>query len=88
MADLAELAKNLQDQVNIITSYLEKEKLPPPSFIPDGNLMKSAMMSLPPDIEKARAKAHGLSWTINQLLTHPAPHLMWTAFSVFCLFMC
>jgi hypothetical protein len=83
MADLSELAKKLQEQVDIITTYLEKEKLPFPSFIPDHKQpLKSALGTLPPEIEKARAKAGGLSLTISQLLTHPLSHLTWTAFSV------
>jgi len=85
MADLSELAKTLQQQVDLITTYLAKEKLPPPSFIPDpyADPLKSTIGSLPPELEEVRKKAHGLSWSINQLLTPPAQHLQWTAFKVF-----
>jgi hypothetical protein len=84
MADLSELAKKLQAQVDIITQYLDKEKLPPPSFLPskDEHPTKTAITSLPPDIEKARHAAQSLSWCINKLLTPPVQHLIWTAFQV------
>ena len=84
MADLSDLAKRLQEQVDVITKYLAKENLAPPSFVPSGdNPRKTTIGSLPPDVEEARKKAHGLSWSINQLLTPSAGHLMWTAFQVF-----
>ena len=84
MADLSDLAKRLQEQVDVITKYLAKEKLPAPSFVPSGNdPLNATIGSLPPDVEEARKKAHGLSWSINQLLTPPAGHLMWTSFQVF-----
>jgi hypothetical protein len=85
MADLSELAKKLQAQVDIITEYLAKEKLPPPSFLPskDEHPLKTTITKLPPDIEKARHAAQSLSWSINTLLTPPAHHLVWTAFQVF-----
>jgi hypothetical protein len=84
MTDLSDLAKRLQEQVNVITKYLAKEKLPAPSFVPSGNdPLKTTISSLPLDIEKARQKAHGLSWSINQLLTPPAGHIMSTGFQVF-----
>jgi hypothetical protein len=83
MTDLSELAKQLQEQVDVITKYIAKEKQPPPSFIPSGNdPMKTTIASLPPDVENAREKAHTLSWSINQLLTPPQTHLMWTGFQV------
>lgn len=82
MVDLSELAKQLQEQVDVITKYLAKEKLPSPSFVPEGDPLKSPMASLPADVEKARKKAHSLSWNINQLLTPPVSHLMWVAFEV------
>jgi hypothetical protein len=84
MADLSDLAKKLQAQVDIITQYLDKEKRPPPSFLPskDEHPMKTTITSLPPDIEKARHAAQSLSWSINKLLTPPAQHLVWTAFQV------
>jgi hypothetical protein len=83
MADLSDLAKRLQEQVDVITTYLAKEKLPSPSFIPSGeDPMQNVIGNLPPEIEEARHKAHGLSWSINKLLTPPAEHLTWTAFQV------
>ena len=84
MADLSELAKKLQAQVGIITEYLAKEKLPLPSFIPskDENPLKTTIASLPPEIEKARLAAQGLSWNVYALLTNPVQHLVSTAFRV------
>jgi hypothetical protein len=64
MTDLAELAKSLQEQVNVIASYLEKEKLPSPSFIPSGDKgdpLNTWITSLPPNAEEARKKAKSLS---------------------------
>lgn len=85
MTDLAELAKSLQEQVDIITSYLKKEKLPSPSFIPSQNEedpLNTWITKLPPNVEEARRKAKSLSWSMNQLLTPPVSHLTWTAFQV------
>jgi hypothetical protein len=84
MTDLSELAKRLQEQVDVITKYLEKEKLPGPSFIPsaDENPLKSTMQSLPTDVEEARTKAQALSWSITQLLSPPSAYLSWTILKV------
>ena len=82
MTDLSQLAKDLQAQVDVITKYLEKEKLPSPSFIPSGNPMTVPMSSLPPEIEKARAKAHSLSWNMATLITPPVSQIMMNTFSV------
>ena len=59
MADMSELAKCLQEQVNIVTTYLSKEKLSLPSFIPSEQ--PTSMNSLPPEVEEARRKVHSLS---------------------------
>ena len=82
MTDLSQLAKDLQAQVDVITKYLDKEKLPSPSFVPDGNPMTAPITQLPPEIEKARVKAHSLSTNIATLLTPPVGHVMMHAFSV------
>jgi hypothetical protein len=76
MADLSQLAKQLQEQVDLITQYLEKEKIPPPTFMPEGGVLKPSMAGLPSDIEQVRAKAHALSWNISQLLTSPVTYVM------------
>lgn len=73
--------KQLQEQVDVITTYLAKEKLLSPSFIPMGNNpLKASVSSLPPEAEKEREKAHGLSWSINQLLTPSTRHHLRTGF--------
>jgi hypothetical protein len=82
MADLSQLAKELQAQVDVITAYLEKEKLPAPSFIPSGNPMNAPIAKLPPEIEKARHKAHSLSWNLSTLLSPPVQHIMLNSFQV------
>ena len=84
MTDLSELAKRLQEQVDVITKHLEKEKLPAPSFIPSASEdpLKSTMQSLPADVDKARKKAQALSWSITQLLSPPSAYLSWTIFQV------
>ena len=84
MADLSELAKRLQEQVDVITKHLAKEKLPAPSFIPSADVdpLNSAMQKLPADVEEARGKAQALSWSITQLLTPPAAYMSWTIFKV------
>jgi hypothetical protein len=85
MTDLAELANSLQEQVDVIASYLKKEKLPSPSFIPSQNgedPLNTWITKLPPDVDEARKKAKSLSWSIDQLLTPPVSHLTWTAFQV------
>jgi hypothetical protein len=80
MADLSELAKFLQEQVNIVTAYLNKEKLSPPSFIPSDQ--PTSINSLPPEAEEARRRVHSLSWSIHQLVTAPSEHIWWTACKV------
>jgi hypothetical protein len=82
MTDLSQLAKDLQAQVDVITKYLEQEKLPSPSFVPSGDPMTTPISSLPPEIEKARHKAHALSWNLTALLTPPVSHIMLNAFQV------
>jgi hypothetical protein len=84
MTDLAELAKSLQEQVDVLTSYLKKENLPSPSFIPQDGVdpMNTWIAKLPPSVDEARRKAKSLSWSIDQLLTPPVSHLSWTAFQV------
>ena len=84
MTDLSELAKRLQEQVDVITKHLEKEKLPAPSFIPSASEdpLKSTMQSLPADVDKARKKAQALSWSITQLLSPPSAYLSWTILQV------
>lgn len=80
--DLLTLVKQLEEQVNVITTYLGAEKLPEPSFIPSPDPLKPLMSSLPPAIEEARKKAYSLSWGLNTLLATPHIHLMSTAFQV------
>jgi hypothetical protein len=80
MADLSELAKCLQEQVNIVTAYLSKEKLSPPSFIPSEQ--PTSINSLPPEAEEARRRVHSLSWSIHQLVNAPSEHIWWTACKV------
>jgi len=82
MADLSYLGKQLQEQVDVITKYFAKENLPSPTFMPEGDVLKPPIASLPPDVEKARKKAHALSWNINRLLTPPFAQAMWPAFEV------
>jgi len=84
MADLSELAKRLQEQVDVITKHLAMEKLPAPSFIPSADVdpLNSAMQKLPADVDEARGKAQALSWSITQLLSPPAAYLSWTIFQV------
>ena len=82
MADLSQLAKDLQAQVDVITKYLENEKLRSPSFVPSGDPMSTPITKLPPEIEKARHKAHSLSWNLATLLTPPVSHIMLNAFQV------
>ena len=51
------LVKQLQEQVDVITKYLAKEKLAAPTFIPSGNNpLKTTVGSLPPAAEEARTK--------------------------------
>jgi hypothetical protein len=78
MADLSEMAKSLQEQINIVTAYLSKEELSPPSFIP----AKLPTSSLPPEVEEARSRVHKLSWSIHQLVNPPSEHIWWTACKV------
>jgi hypothetical protein len=80
--DLLTLVKQLEEQVNVITTYLGQEKLPEPSFIPSPDSLKPSMSSLPPAIEEARKKAYSLSWGLNTLLATPDNHLMSTALQV------
>ncbi len=82
MTDLSQLAKELQAQVDVLTKYLEKEKLPGPSFVPSGNPMKTPITKLPPEIEKARHKAHSLSCSLSTLLTPPVSQIMFNSFQV------
>src|SRR5271169_3197365 len=73
MADLSDLARQLQTQVDVLTTYLAREKLSEPSFVPthEENPLKPSIATLPSDVEVARRKALSLSWNINQLLTPP-----------------
>ena len=71
MADLLKLARELQEQLDVVTKYIEKQKLPAPSFIPTGNPLKTVMTMLPKEIEQARAKAEDISGNIHMLLTSP-----------------
>lgn len=82
MTDLSQLAKELQAQVDVITKYLENEELPGPSFVPSGDLMRTSITKLPPEIEKARHKAHSLSCSLSTLLTPPVSHIMLNSFQV------
>jgi hypothetical protein len=81
--DLSVLAKSLQEQVDIITSYLRAEKLPSPTFVPSEDPSKSAISSLPPSIEEARKKAYSLSWGLHTLLSTPDNYITSTAFQVY-----
>src|SRR5579871_5164762 len=80
MVDISELVKSLQQQVDIITEYLEKQKLPAVSFIPGSS--KNPLKGIPAEIEEARVKAKGIGASIDLLLTHPEDHLVKTAFKV------
>jgi hypothetical protein len=82
MTDLSELAKRLQEQVDVLTTYLAEQKLPSPSFIPSDHPMKSPLDSLPPAIEAARNKAIGLSWNLHKLLQPPRELLWWLSTEV------
>ena len=81
--DLSTLAKQLQEQVNIITTYLEVEKLSGPTFLPISDPPKSGIASLPPAVEMARKKACSLSWGLHTLLSTPGNHLLLTVFQVY-----
>ena len=81
MTDLSQLAKSLQEQVDVITTHLAKEKTTL-SYIPIESPSQSPMAILPPEVEVARAKAASLSWTLNNLLTPPSVQLMWTVCKV------
>jgi hypothetical protein len=89
MADLSELARQLQEQVDAITTYLAREKLPPPSIVPtEENPLNLSIARFPSEVEKARAKARALSWNINQLLTPPIQQIQavsWFVCSLFAL---
>lgn len=87
MADMSELAKSLQEQVDIITAHLAKEELNLPSFMPSevkASITSNPITALPPDVEAARKTACRLSWCINRLLTPPSEQIWWTACKVRC----
>ena len=86
LSNLSKLTKTLQEQVDIITAYLEAENLPSPSFTASDNPSKPAISGLPPSIEHARMKAYSLSWGLNTLLATPANHLALTLFQVFSIY--
>lgn len=82
--DLNILVKDLQDQVNAISTYLSDSERPGPSFLPssDGQ-WTTPLDSLPHHVEEARKKALALSWSVNRLLSRPSEQLMWTAFQFY-----
>ena len=83
MSDLSELATELQQQLDILNTYLKDKKLPQPSFLPpEGDVLKSPLDGLPPQVEEARKKAQGLSWSLSTLLQPPQVYLSWSALQV------
>jgi len=84
MTDLSELAKRLQEQLDVLTKHLAKEKLPAPSFIPSAEVdpLNAPIQNLPTDVDEARKKAQALSWSITRLLSPPSAYLSWTIFQV------
>lgn len=78
MVDISELVKSLGQQVDIITGYLEKQKLSALSFIPGSS--KHPLQGIPAEIEEARIKAKGIGTSLDLLLTRPDDHLFHTAF--------
>ena len=83
MTDLSDLAKELQQQLDVLNNYLKENKLPQPSFLPpQGNLLNSPLNGLPPEIEEVRKNAQGLSWSLSTLLQPPQTYLSWSALQV------
>ena len=81
-AKLSNLVKELQKQVDLITSYLEAENQLEPTFAPLDDLAKLPLASLPREVEEARKKAYSLSWGLNTLLSAPGNHVLLTAMQV------
>ena len=80
---LSTLTKQLQDQVDILTTYLAAENLQGPTFVGSEGSQSSAISTLPPNIEEARQKAYSLSWGLHTLLGTPRTHLLSLLFQVF-----
>lgn len=80
MTDLSALAKCMQEHVDIVTAYINREMLCPLSFIPSKS--PTSLNSLPAEVEEARNKIIGLSWSIHQLVSNPLEHHFWTACKV------
>ena len=81
--DLSTLVKQLQEQVDVITTYLAAENLQGPTFVDSEGSQKSAIAMLPPNIEEARQKAYSLSWGLQTLLGTPRAHIFSLQFQVF-----
>ncbi|KAF1993359.1 S-adenosyl-L-methionine-dependent methyltransferase [Amniculicola lignicola CBS 123094] len=73
MITFAELAADIQTQVNIIDTYLKEHNLPQPSFDVDS----PTELPIDPNVQRARLKLIEAGGALENLATGSADHLRW-----------